>query len=124
MQGCRGAGVQRCRGADVQVKRCRGGGGGAEVLKRCKWVLRCGVQVCRCAEVQRCRGAGAFVGALDCAQVQRCRGEEVQTRCTRGAEVQVKLCRGGGVQVCGCTNEPGVQGRGACADVQRCMCRG
>ena len=35
------------------------------------------------------------------------------------------------MQVCGCTNEPGVQGRGACADVQVCraeddvqMCRG
>ena len=39
---CRGAEVQGCRGADVQVKRCRGGGGGAaKVVQRFGAVLRC-----------------------------------------------------------------------------------
>lgn len=58
MQGCKGAGVSRCRGVEVQGDR------DAE-MKGCR---SAGMPRCRDAEVQGCRGA----------EVSRCRGVEVQ----------------------------------------------
>ena len=66
----------RCKGAEaVWVQRCRRNMcRGAEVqVQRCRGAWQRGVQ-----EVQRCRGADV--------QVQRCKGADVQVQMCKGAE--------------------------------------
>ena len=113
---------------EVQWCRCRGGGGGAEVVQR--W--------CRGAEVQVqrwCRGGGAKVGAkhqvVHVVQRRWCKGGVVVVQ-SAGAEVVQMWCRGGGapeVLLQGCRYRGGAEVvqrwcRGSAELVQRCSSAG